>query len=207
MTEAVLAGAIILWGLAHVVPVGPPVARRKGERWWRWRPRRARQVDVGELVTEVATRLRSGVPAHDAWDAAAERAGLPVGAGDSGLPAALEALPPGPVSAGAVAAWRLASELGAPLAETLDECAQALTHADENAAARSIALAGPVASARMLAVLPVVGVLLGSALGADPLAALLGGGPGTFAGLLGAVMYGVGLRWSGRLVRNAREAE
>nr|NLD40673.1 hypothetical protein [Actinomycetales bacterium] len=249
VTRALFVGALLVWGLSHVVPTdrrplagmprgprsggagrgrggampgaagrggvglggaGPGDARRDGT-WPRARflPRlgRAPVVDVGELLTEVATRLRSGTPASAAWDEAARRAGLPGGTGDDGMPAAFSALPGGPVTAGAVAAWRLASELGAPLADILDDCALAITHAEENEAARAVALAGPVASARMLGALPVGGVLLGTALGAEPLAQLLGGGLGTLAGLAGAALYAVGLRWSGRFVNAAKGAE
>lgn len=164
-------------------------------------------MDAGEFLTEVAARLRSGMPAETAWDDAAARSGLPTGIDEDGVPRVLSVLSTGAVGSGAEAAWRLANELGAPLAEILDECSLAMTHAEENDAARSIALAGPVASARMLAALPVAGVMLGSALGADPLRQLLGGGLGTLAGLLGITLYLVGVRWSGRLVRAARGAE
>ncbi|HZK04631.1 MAG TPA: hypothetical protein VFC82_02150 [Actinomycetaceae bacterium] len=209
LTRALLIVALLMWGFAHVIKVSP---RRLPVPAWRvamariWRARSRRQVDVGALITEVATRLRSGAGAAEAWDGAAARAGLPTGMVD-GLPAALAALPAGPAGAGARAAWRMAAELGAPLAETLDDCATALSHVEENAASRSVALAGPLASARLLAALPVLGVLLGTGLGADPLKQLLGGGVGTGAGVLGAVLYAAGLRWSGRLVRAARGTE
>lgn len=214
MTTLLLLAGLLLWGLAHVVPVDRrPLPIPDGGAHLalfarltaRFRRRRVR--DVGELLTEVATRLRAGASTEEAWDTAAARAGLPSGTREDGMPEALAALPPGPVATGAIAAWKLAAELGAPLADILDECALALTHAEENAAARSVALAGPVASARMLAILPAAGVLLGTVLGADPLSQLLGGGLGTVSGIAGIALYVVGVRWSGRLVAAAKGAE
>ncbi|MDO5495977.1 MAG: type II secretion protein F [bacterium] len=206
-----LVAALLAWGLAHVVPSGPPVlsfpdggARLATLPRLRARLRKRPGIDVGEVLTEVATRLRAGVVAEDAWNAVAVRHGLPEGMDEEGMPALLRALPSGSASMGAIAAWRLASELGAPLADILDECALALTHAEENDAALAVALAGPVASARMLAALPIGGILIGSALGSDPLGQLAGGGMGSIAGLGGLGLYAVGLRWSARLVRSAK---
>ncbi len=120
------------------------------------------------------------------------------------MPYALADLPPGAAVAGARAAARLAAELGSPLADMLDACADGLTRAEENEAARRIALAGPVASARLLAALPVVGLALGTVIGADPIGQLLGGGLGSAAGVVGALLMGAGARWSRGLVAAAR---
>ncbi|MGM0386540.1 MAG: type II secretion system F family protein, partial [Actinomycetota bacterium] len=167
--------------------------------------RRRPEADVGAFVAEVATRLRSGVSTSEAWDRTAQRWGLPAGVGDDGVPHALAELPPGAAVAGARAAARLAAELGSPLADMLDACADGLTRAEENEAARRIALAGPVASARLLAILPVVGVALGILIGADPLGQLLGGGVGSATGLAGVLLMGAGARWSRSLVAAARD--
>lgn len=213
LTRVLLVVALLAWGVAHVIPAErseretPDAGRLFGGWWAAVQRRRKTPVDVGGLVTEVATRLRSGVPTQQACDAAARRAGLPVGVAADGTPASLAALPPSPAAAGARAAWVLAAELGAPLATTLDECARALTHAEENDSARAVALAGPVASARLLASLPVVGIGLGGVIGADPLEQLLGGGVGSLAGLLGLMCYAAGLRWSRALIRSAQGGE
>lgn len=198
---AVMAVALALWVLACLPPRAAPVARVRRAA----RPTRRRAPDVGAYVAEVATRLRSGVPAEQAWARTAVRWELPPGVGDDGVPHALAALPAGPAAAGAQAAARLAAELGSPLADMLDACADGLTRAEENEAARRIALAGPVASARLLAVLPVVGVALGTLIGADPVGQLVGGGLGTIAGVAGLALMGAGARWSHALVAAARE--
>lgn len=203
---ALTVGAAAVWGLAHL-PVRPPrAARRRLRREQRLAVRRPQTPDVNEVVTEVATRLRSGVAPAEAWAAAAERRGLPTSMrGD--LPEALLALPGGAGTAGALAATRLAAELGAPLADMLDGCAAGILAAQEAEVARSLALAGPIASARLLAAMPLVGLCLGVLVGADPVGQLLGGGLGTAAGGAGVLAAGAGAAWSRALVRRARRAE
>lgn len=199
---AVMVLALALWAAACAPRRLPGTLRARGRaRTARRRP----AVDVASYVAEVATRLRSGAPTREAWDRTAIRWGLPPGLGDDGVPHALAELPDGAAVAGALAAARLAAELGSPLADMLDACADGLTRAEENEAARRAALAGPVASARLLAVLPVVGVGLGTLIGADPVGQLLGGGLGTAAGIAGVMLMGVGARWSRALVTAARE--
>jgi tight adherence protein B len=58
----------------------------------------------------------------------------------------------------------------------------------------------------MLAGLPVMGLLLGTALGADPLHVLLHSGPGLGCLVVGGVLEGVGLWWALRIVRGAEAA-
>lgn len=107
---------------------------------------------------------------------------------------------------GVLAAGRLAAELGAPTAGVLEECARALAaDADAETAVRS-ALAGPRQTTTLLTWLPVLGVALGTLLGADPLGTLLGGGGGTAVGIGGLVLTLLGRRWTRRMVADARMA-
>src|SRR3546814_12260160 len=55
--------------------------------------------------------------------------------------------------------------------------------------------AGPLAMARLLAWLPAGGVLLGTVLGADPVAVLLGGGVGGLCLVGGGALFLIGHRW------------
>lgn len=183
----------VLRGLADLWPVRILVARR-----------RLRHLDLGEVLAEVAGRLRSGVSAADAWGRAGERLGLTGGLQDDGMPTLLDSLPNGSAVAGARAACRLSRELGAPEAEILDECLVAVTQAEAEESARAVAIAGPAASARMLAALPAAGLLLAMALGADPLAAVLGGGLGSVAVVAGVLAYGAGIAWTRKLMAEAR---
>lgn len=206
LAGTLLAGAA-MWGVAHVqlrLPGPPPGGSARGQRPAGKRRRLRRgAVDVNGIVTEVATRLRSGVGPAEAWAAAARRRGLPTGTRDD-VPEVLLALPAGPGPAGALAATRLAAELGAPLADVLDGCSAGILAAEEAEAARSLALAGPVATARLLAAMPAVGLALGLFMGADPIGQLLGGGIGTLAGMAGIALAGAGARWTAALVRRAR---
>lgn len=104
------------------------------------------------------------------------------------------------------AAARLAVGSGAAPAAVLDRLGAALADEQEVAAQRGAAMAGPRATARLLAWLPGFGVVLGMAVGADPLAVLADGRAGT--GLL-AVAVGLtvaGRRWSARLLATAERA-
>lgn len=108
--------------------------------------------------------------------------------------------------AGVLAATRLATELGAPLAGVLDGCARSLTaDADAETGLRA-ALAGPAQTTRLLTWLPALGVGLGTLLGADPVGVLAGGGVGSAAGLGGLGLTLLGRMWVGRMVTAAREA-
>lgn len=100
-------------------------------------------------------------------------------------------------------AWTLAQRHGLPLAEVLDAVRCDLDAGARFAAQLHAKLAGPRASAAVLACLPAVGVLLGEAMGARPLGVLASTGAGQFLLLLGGLLIAVGVAWSGRLTRMA----
>ena len=100
----------------------------------------------------------------------------------------------------------LSRELGAAPASTLHEIALSLAREHEAAGQRSAALAGPRATARLLAGLPGVGVLLGLGLGADPLGVLLDGGTGSALLCGGVILTCAGRWWTGRCVQEAARA-
>lgn len=105
--------------------------------------------------------------------------------------------------AAVVAASRLAAEVSAPLGEVLESIARALAAESEARADREASLAGPAATARVLLWLPLVGVLLGVALGWTR-SRRRWAGPGVGRAARGAVLLLIGRRWSGRLVARAR---
>ncbi|MFS0706447.1 type II secretion system F family protein, partial [Cellulomonas sp. 179-A 9B4 NHS] len=105
-----------------------------------------------------------------------------------------------------LAGARTAAELGAPLADVLEQLAAAVAADAEHAGEVAAALAGPRATARVLVLLPALGLLVGAALGARPWQVLAAGGPGTAAGVLGAVLVLAGRAWVGALLRSARAA-
>jgi tight adherence protein B len=172
----------------------------------RWRVRRARaerRQMVLEVCDAVAAELRAGMPtdvavahATQGWPelepvAATSRLG-----GD--LPSALHqaARQPGASGLDAMAAsWEVSTRSGAPLADVLDRVAAGLRDDEEALAEVTAALGPPRATAKMLAVLPVLGVGLGMSMGADPLAFLLGSPLGLGCLGLGVLLALVGLWW------------
>ncbi|REE97088.1 hypothetical protein DFJ69_2544 [Thermomonospora umbrina] len=101
------------------------------------------------------------------------------------------------------ACWRIGVDKGGAFAAVVGGVATALR--DDEAQRLEIAaqLAGPRATARLLAGLPLLGLALGVALGADPLAFLLGTIPGMLCLLSGIGLDVVGLWWTHRLARSA----
>lgn len=105
------------------------------------------------------------------------------------------------------ASWAVATETGAPLAGVLDRAAEtlrALADADRQV---DLALAGPLATARIVALLPLAGVGLALLIGADPVGVVLGTAPGAVSAALGVAALAVGIRWTRRLVAEARVAD
>ncbi|MFI6486726.1 type II secretion system F family protein [Streptomyces sp. NPDC050564] len=107
---------------------------------------------------------------------------------------------------GLAACWRVAVDQGAGLAAGLDRLEGALRAERDQRADLRAQLAGSRSTAVMLAGLPVLGLLLGTALGADPLHVLLHTGPGLGCLLIGGVLEGAGLWWALRIVRGAEAA-
>ncbi|MEV6191214.1 type II secretion system F family protein [Streptomyces sp. NPDC051920] len=107
---------------------------------------------------------------------------------------------------GLAACWRVAVDRGAGLAAGLDRLEAALRAERDQRADIRAQLAGSRSTASMLAGLPALGLLLGTALGADPLHVLLHTGPGLGCLLVGGVLEGVGLWWALRIVRGAEAA-
>jgi tight adherence protein B len=100
-------------------------------------------------------------------------------------------------------AWQLAAALGIPLAGVLarvDDDVQARRDQDRVVAA---ALAGPRSSATLLAGLPVLGIVLGLAMGAQPLHVLLDTGGGRLLLGAGVLLDAVGIVWTARLISSA----
>lgn len=98
------------------------------------------------------------------------------------------------------ACFDIAEASGCPLADVLTRFAAQLEAEDDADAARQTALAGPKATVQLLTWLPLMGLGLGTALGVDPLATLLGTPLGLAALVGGLVLTVVGRAWSARLV-------
>lgn len=155
-------------------------------------------------VTHVAGAVRSGAgPAEAWWHGMGVRT-------DDGVPRwedlVAQAGPAGPEMSAARAvhaAARLSAVAGTAPAAMLDRVVDGLVRDAEEAAQRRSAIAGPQTTARLLAWLPALGLLLGLALGADPAAVLLDGGGGSGLLLAGGALTAIGHEWGRRYVRAA----
>jgi len=97
------------------------------------------------------------------------------------------------------AAWHLAERTGASLGATLDALAERLVSAGAVNDVVSAELAGPRATGRLLAALPVAGLLLGFGLGGDPVAFLTGSAVGQVCLAVGAALGCAGVFWTERI--------
>ena len=95
--------------------------------------------------------------------------------------------------------WQVSEHSGAGLAPAVSRLAESLR--DDEQLRREVAaqLAGPRATAVLLAMLPLLGLAMGSALGADPLGLLLGTPLGLALLGSGLALEVLGLRWTARI--------
>jgi tight adherence protein B len=173
---------------------------------------------VVDLCRAMAAELRAGCATADAFAAAvlaspqglAEllRTAVAVGRrgdiGDLADAVARVAATPGSEGLRAiVACWRVAAASGAALAPAIDRVADALQ--DEIDLSREVTsiMAGPRATVHVLAGLPVIGLLLGTAIGARPIDFLLGSAPGIGCVLGAVVLDTLGVAWARRIARRA----
>ncbi|WP_030235824.1 type II secretion system F family protein [Streptomyces sp. NRRL S-455] len=107
---------------------------------------------------------------------------------------------------GLAACWRVAVDQGAGLAAGLDRLTAALRAERDQRCDLRAQLAGARTTAVMLAGLPALGLLIGTALGADPLHVLLHTTAGLGCLVVGGALEGLGLWWVLRIVRGAEAA-
>jgi tight adherence protein B len=178
-------------------------------------PRRPNPLtEVASVTQRVAVLLAAGVPPSSAWGyaaasspstvarAAAEAAPDSIAEAIAEASVALPALDRGAWRALA-AAWSVATSTGAPLAPSLLGYAsslRALAHVQRQA---SVALAGPAATARLVMVLPIVGILFGLGLGFDTIHTLFVTPVGWCCLAVGAGLLVIARRWNSRLVASA----
>lgn len=105
---------------------------------------------------------------------------------------------------GLAAAWSVATDAGAPLAPSLRDYARSLRSLAQAQRDAAVALAAPVATARMVMALPAVGVLFGLLLGFDTARILFATPIGWVSLAVGGLLIFCALRWNRRLVRAAQ---
>ncbi|MCT1363060.1 MULTISPECIES: type II secretion system F family protein [unclassified Microbacterium] len=102
------------------------------------------------------------------------------------------------------AAWEIATTVGAPLADVLRSIAEALRDAASAADDVRVALAEPAGTARLLLWMPLVGLLLGVALGFDAWGVIVGNPLGAACVVTGLVFVVLARLWTQALLRRAR---
>ncbi len=168
------------------------------------------------LADTVATLLEAGIAPTAAWayiaettaDPLAAKVGGAVARGDTIVGALMHSRdrPPPRVKearAALAAAWWVAVESGAPLAECLRACAESFRGQGDTERDIAVALAGPVLTAKLVSVLPVVGLLFGAVLGFDTFGTLTGGPVGWALLVGGGLLMGLGAGWNLQLTRRA----
>ncbi|WP_104138109.1 MULTISPECIES: type II secretion system F family protein [unclassified Cryobacterium] len=108
---------------------------------------------------------------------------------------------------GLAAAWQVATQAGAPLAGCLRELAASLRDLAQVQRDLEVALAAPRATARLVMVLPVIGILFGSLMGFDSVHTLFATVPGLLCLAGGGVLMLAAAGWSRALVRRAAPTE
>lgn len=165
-------------------------------------------VEVATVAQRLAVLLGAGVAPASAWVHVAASTNSPVArrvaAGTDLATAAADTTGlQGDAWRGLAAAWSVATESGAPLAPALRDYALSLRELGDAQRDARVALAGPVATARMVLALPAVGVLFGLALGFNTLATLFGTPVGWGCLVVGGVLLALATQWNRRLVAAA----
>jgi tight adherence protein B len=187
-----------------------------------------RLASVASVVQRLAVLLAAGVAPASAWGyveaVGSTNTARPSATASSSLPGAvavaaargapvadaicagLAGVAPGERRAwqGLAAAWRVATEAGAPLAPSLRDFAGALRSLADAQREIAVALAAPIATARLVMVLPAVGILFGLVLGFDSIGVLFTTAPGLVCLGAGSALMVVALLWNRRLVASAQ---
>jgi tight adherence protein B len=191
LNRSVLAGSALaglLAGLAGGPVAGPVAAIYAGLAGHEWRRRSGRKRAAGQRaahlddLTSLVADLRAGIP-----------------------PAAVatSSIGSGRIRQLTEAVWRLAERTGAPAADLLERIESDARAAERSARTANAHAAGTQTTAIMLAALPLAGIALGHAIGADPTGVLLHTPLGAACVLTALVLQCAGLKWAQRLTEGA----
>ncbi|MEZ5118012.1 MAG: type II secretion system F family protein [Candidatus Nanopelagicales bacterium] len=195
-----------------------------GSRSWGWLRRRAvglavtaggrrraaaARIRILDTASALAAELRAGQPARSALQRAAavhdppvcpEAAAAARLGGDVPLALRADSRRRGsPLLRGLAACWEVGESSGAGLAASVERLVASARAAEEVRSQLEAQLAGPRATARMLATLPLIGVGMGMLLGADPVGWLVGTAAGRGCLAAGLGLTALGMAWTGRI--------
>ncbi|GII93670.1 type II secretion system F family protein [Sinosporangium siamense] len=173
---------------------------------------------VIELCQSISAELTAGRTPTDAVVHAASATAPPVSAAfapviasarDGGdVAAALLSIASHPGAEGLrrlAACWQASRSTGAAPAPLVDRVASSVRDSTRHHEELTAHLAGPRATAKLLAALPLLGILMAVALGMNPLAFLFGGPIGLACLVLGVLLNLLGLWWIHRMVVLAQQ--
>lgn len=166
--------------------------------------------DTARAARTLALLLQAGqIPTHALEDAATDCPVLAPAAltgrlgGDVGMALSASGAHPGRAGLTRVsAAWRVSERTGAPIAVVLARVAENLRHERHLAGVVAAELAAARASGRIMALLPFVAIAVGTLVGANPVAFLLGSWLGEVALIAGVVLAACGVVWTERISRS-----
>lgn len=214
-----VAAALVLGPVAALLAlVGAAVVGRWSAARLRTRAADAERAGAAQACRVLAAELVAGRTPAAALAAAAEPATGPAAralrsaaaaAGFGGdVPAALVTgaadSAVAPVLRSLAACWTVCATSGSGLAAAVQRLEEGLRAEQRLRRTLDAELAGPRATAWLLAVLPGAGLLMAAGLGADPLHVLLATPVGAVCLTAGLVLDGLGLLWTQRLVARVR---
>lgn len=214
------------WAAVVAVPalaltVGPAAAVAAGivAAVWirRVRARSAQRVAVADeaelrrALAVMVAEMSVGSPMVGACRAAADELGGAGGSRVAGelariaahveLGGELDGLPPGIPGSGRIfQAWSTSVRHGLPMAALLEAVRRDLAQRRDFTARTEASLAGPRATAMVLAGLPLLGIGLGQLMGAHPIGVLLNSAPGGILLVVGVALAAAGVLWADAIV-------
>ena len=183
------------------------------------RAARAQSTALAGFLGLCIGNLRAGAPMADAMDhaltnatgAAGPTAGPTTGAltaaarrvrsGGSGAAVLIDAPTMDLKRLGTI--WEVSERHGIPLVRLLDQLKNRLEARERHRQAATAQLQGPQATAVILALLPLAGVLMGTAMGADPIGFLTGGGVGGILLITGVLLSSAGFILTEKILEGA----
>ncbi|QXB19525.1 type II secretion system protein F (GspF) [Corynebacterium coyleae] len=162
---------------------------------------------VATFLGHLGTNVEAGAPLHAALERAAEHAPREIARDvahlihhvTTGAPLAAET----DEFARIAPLFALSTSRGVPLSRLVAAARDDIDHARRHRATTNAALAGPKTTAVVLALLPFAGLLMGAAMGANPLALLTGGGLGGVLLTVGTALVCAGVIVSQLIIQGA----
>lgn len=215
-----VAAVLALWG-ESVLPlvagaVAVPLVRRRLRAGERRRVAERRAEAVRGLCDVFVGELRAGAQPAEGLTTAVRAVGRDLDGSETApvvaaarfggdVPAALRRvarLPGAEGLVGVAACWRVAVDGGAGLAAGLERLGATLRARRDQQGSLRAQLAGAWSTVVVLALLPLVGLAMGWAMGADPMGVLLHTPAGLSCLVVGGLLEAAGFWWAGRIVRS-----